>query len=41
MLGADASDDDDEGAVTTEAMPMLLPPMPATVEADGALLPMS
>lgn len=45
VLGADAIDDDDddggEGAVTSEAMPMLLPPMPATVEAVGALLPMS
>lgn len=44
VLGADAVDDDDdggEGAVTSEAMPMLLPPMPATVEAVGALLPMS
>lgn len=41
VLGADAIDDDGEGAVTSEAMPMALPPMPATVEAVGALLPMS
>lgn len=41
VLGADAIDDDGEGAVTIEAMPMALPPMPATVEAVGALLPMS